>query len=110
MRKILYKRVFRELKAGLFRYVALGFLILLGMYLVVSIVGAAACIPLAKKIIDGIYPVLVSNVACGMNLAFSRKLYLMIYAMILGLYLVINCLLASRLQKITPGEMLRNRE
>lgn len=41
MQKILRKRVFRDLKENLFRYLALGLLIILGMYLIVSMVGAA---------------------------------------------------------------------
>lgn len=41
MQKILKKRVFRDLKSNAFRYFALSFLIVLGMYLIVSIVGSA---------------------------------------------------------------------
>lgn len=41
MQKILRKRVLRDLKENLFRYLALGFLIILGMYIVISLVGAA---------------------------------------------------------------------
>lgn len=41
MQKILKKRVLRDLKSNAFRYCALSFLIVLGMYLIVSIVGSA---------------------------------------------------------------------
>ena len=41
MQKILRKRVLRDLKDNLLRYLALGFLIILGMYIIVSLVGAA---------------------------------------------------------------------
>lgn len=41
MQKILGKRVLRDLKSNCFRYLALGLMIVLGMYLVVSLVGAA---------------------------------------------------------------------
>ena len=41
MQNILRKRVGREFRENLLRYLALGFLILLGMYIVVSLVGAA---------------------------------------------------------------------
>ena len=41
MQKILRRRVFRDLKQNLLRYLALGFLIILGMYMIVSLVGAA---------------------------------------------------------------------
>ena len=41
MQRILRKRIFRDLKENIFRYLALGFLIILGMYIVISLVGAA---------------------------------------------------------------------
>lgn len=41
MQKILKKRVLRDLKSNAFRYFALSSLIILGMYLIVSIVGSA---------------------------------------------------------------------
>lgn len=44
MQKILHKRVIRDLKKNIFRYLALGLLIVLGMFLVISIVGAAETI------------------------------------------------------------------
>lgn len=72
--------------------------------------GAAVCLPLAKKIMDAMYPMLISNVACGMNLAFSWQLYLGIYAGILLLYFVIDRMLIRRLNRILPAEVLKNRE
>lgn len=41
MQKILRKRILRDLRENLFRYLALGFLIILGMYMVISLVAAA---------------------------------------------------------------------
>ena len=41
MYKILKKRVFRDLKENMFRHLALGLLIILGMYIVIGLVGAA---------------------------------------------------------------------
>lgn len=73
-------------------------------------VGAAICLPLSKKAIDAMYPLLVSNVACGMNLTFSWQLYLGIYGCILILYFIINQLLVKRLDKMVPAEVLKNRE
>ena len=40
MQKILRKRVLRDLKENLFRYLALAFLIVIGMYIIVSLIGA----------------------------------------------------------------------
>lgn len=63
-------------------------------------VGAAICIPLAKFIMDRVYPYLVSNVACGINLEFNWKLYLLIYLGIILCYLIINQLLIRNVKKI----------
>ena len=41
MQKILRRRIFRDLKENKFRYLALGLLIVLGMYIVIGLVGAA---------------------------------------------------------------------
>ena len=41
MQKVLRKRIFRDFKENLPRYLALAFLLILSMYMVVSVVGAA---------------------------------------------------------------------
>ena len=41
MQKVLRKRIFRDFKENLPRYLALAFLLILRMYMVVSVVGAA---------------------------------------------------------------------
>lgn len=73
-------------------------------------VGAAITIPLAKKCMDLIYPFMVSNVAIGIDVAFSPSLYAGIYCGVLFLYLIINQLLVRRIKKIVPAEVLKNRE
>ena len=73
-------------------------------------VGAAICIPLSKKLMDMMYPALVSNVACGLDLSLTWQMYAGIYAAILILYFIINHLLVRRLGKIVPAEFLKNRE
>lgn len=73
-------------------------------------VGAALCIPLAKKIMDAIFPILVSNIACAINLDCSWQIYLMIYLSILVLYVIINQILVGRIQKMVPADVLKNRE
>jgi hypothetical protein len=37
-------------------------------------------------------------------------MYVIIFAVVIGLYLVINLVLTNRLRKITPAEVLKNRE
>ena len=44
MQKVLGKRVFRDLRENLFRYLALGFLVIIGMYIIVSLIGAGVTI------------------------------------------------------------------
>lgn len=84
-------------------------LYLSGNFFIVA-VGAAICIPLAKLAMDAMYPVMIANTACGMNLAFPWQLYVGIYAAILLLYFVINCFLTVRLRHVLPAEVLKNRE
>ncbi len=76
------------------------------------IVAASALlgIPLSKIIMDSMYPYLVSNVACGINLIFSWKMYAGLFGVILVLYFVINRVLMRRIGKILPAEVLKNRE
>ncbi|MBQ4364544.1 MAG: ABC transporter permease [Oscillospiraceae bacterium] len=78
--------------------------------LLIVAVGGLICLPLAKLVIDRIYPLFISNVACCMDITLSPKLVLMIYAAMLIIYLVINELLVFRVKRITPAEVLRNRE
>lgn len=73
-------------------------------------VGALICVPLAKKCMDLIYPAMVSNVGCGMNVAFTPGLYAIIYIGVILVYLVINRLLVGRLNKVNLAEVLKNRE
>lgn len=73
-------------------------------------VGAAICIPLSKWVMDMMYPYLISNVTCGMNLSFEWWMYVGIWLAVMVLYLFINQLLVLRLKKIVPAEVLKNRE
>ena len=92
-----------------FRMQEISKLYLNGNFYIVA-VGAAICIPAAKAAMDAVYPMLVSNIACGMNLHFTWQMYAGIYAGILGLYLVINRFLIRKLRSVTPAEVLKNRE
>lgn len=74
------------------------------------VLGAVICVPLSKWAMDAMYPMLVYNVAIGLDLAFSAQMYAGIYAGILICYFVISQLLVRRLEKITPAEVLKNRE
>lgn len=80
-----------------------------GNFYVVA-VGAAMCIPLAKKCMDLMYPLMVSNVNCGMNLYYSWQMYAIVYVGVLVLYFMINGLLTRKLNKVNLAEALKNRE
>lgn len=73
-------------------------------------VGALICIPLAKCLIDAVYPWAVANVACGLNLRFAWYFYPMIVAGILLNNWIVITLLTRRIDKISPTEVLKNRE
>ena len=72
--------------------------------------GALICIPLAKYIIDNIYPSFICNVACSMTLDFPPYLYLIIYVAVLAVYFISSAMLTRKLSRITPAEVLKNRE
>ena len=74
-------------------------------------IGALIIIPLCKLIMDYIYPrYLVSNVGVGINPSYTPEMYVIIFVVIIGLYLLINLILTGRLRKITPAVVLKNRE
>ncbi len=73
-------------------------------------VGAVITIPLSKLIMDSMYPYLISNTACGMNLHFPWYMYVMIFAGIMIFYFVVSTVLVRKIKKITPAEVLKNRE
>mgnify|MGYP004435022701 CR=1 FL=1 len=80
MQKVLQKRILRDLKKNIARYLALGFLIILSMYMVVSMI------------------------------SFPSWMYLAIFAVVLVLYFIINHLLVRKIRKMAPTEVLKNRE
>ena len=80
-----------------------------GNFYVIAL-GAAVCIPLAKKCMDLMYPLMVSNVNCGMNLHYPWQMYAIVYIAILVLYFVMNGLLTLKLKKVNLAEVLKSRE
>ncbi len=78
--------------------------------LMVVAVGGLAVIPIAKFIMDMIYPSFVANVACCMSISYKWYTYLALYCAMMLIYLLINKLLVRRISKITPAEVLKNRE
>ncbi|MDE6132306.1 MAG: ABC transporter permease [Oscillospiraceae bacterium] len=73
-------------------------------------VGAVICIPLAKLIMDKLYPSFIANVACGMNIEFPWYLYVGLFSAVMAVYFIVNTVLVNKLKKISPAEALKNRE
>lgn len=80
-----------------------------GNFFVVA-VSALVGILLAKVVMDLLFPYMVSNIACGINLTFSWQMYGGIFLSVLVLYGIINCLLMRRVNKILPAQVLKMRE
>ncbi|MBR1817120.1 MAG: FtsX-like permease family protein [Lachnospiraceae bacterium] len=80
-----------------------------GNFAIVAI-GALICIPAAKLIMNKVYPMFIPNIACTMKLSFPWYIYLSMYIGILIIYFIVNALLTRKINKITPAEVLKNRE
>ena len=73
-------------------------------------VGGIIVIPLAKLIMDKIYVLFVANVACCIKLDFPWFVYLGIYVLLLLICIGASALLVRKINRITPAEVLKNRE
>ena len=76
----------------------------------VVMAGALIGIPVAKFLIDHIFPVFISNVACPMYLEFPWYMYIGLFGGIMILYDIIALLIGLKMNKVTPAEVLKNRE
>ncbi|MBP5598870.1 MAG: ABC transporter permease [Lachnospiraceae bacterium] len=77
---------------------------------VVIMLGALISIPIAKLITDKMFPMFVSNVACGIPLSFKWYYYPIIWIAIMVFYSLVSFLLTGKLNRMTPAEVLKNRE
>ena len=80
-----------------------------GNFYVIAL-GSLICLPLSKFIMNKLFPFMIQNVSCGLNVETPIIFYVVAYIVILILYFVINTMLVSRLNKFTPAEVLKNRE
>lgn len=80
-----------------------------GNFMIIAI-GGLICIPLSKILMDAIWPYFVTNLACSMKLSFPWYLYIVIYLGLLLTYFIINHFMIRKIKKITPAEVLKNRE
>ncbi|MBQ8108202.1 MAG: hypothetical protein IJ129_05595, partial [Ruminococcus sp.] len=73
-------------------------------------IGGLVCIPAAKFIMDLIFPTFIANVSCCMDISYPWYLYVGLYCAMLIIYLLINTILMRKINKITPAQVLKNRE
>lgn len=78
--------------------------------LIVVAIGGLFVIPAAKFLMDLIYPTFVANVACCMDISYQWYAYVLLYCAMMLVYLLINKLLMRKISKITPAQVLKNRE
>jgi len=77
---------------------------------IVVMIGALIGIPVAKISIDAIFPVFIANVACSMHLEYRWYHYAMLFGGIVLCFNLISMILTGKLGKISPAEVLKNRE
>lgn len=77
---------------------------------IIVTLGALIEIPLSKMFMDKVFPVFIPNVTSGINLAFPWYAYVIIFAGVMATYFIITSILVRKLGKITPAEVLKNRE
>ena len=63
-----------------------------------------------KRIMDAMYPYLVSNVACGIDLHMAPWVYAVLYLACMLIYAIIHALLVRRIRQIPANEILKARE
>lgn len=78
--------------------------------LLTIIISGLISVPLSKLIMQPCWLLLCSNIAGGFNIHIPWYLYAGIYGLILGCYFIINGLLMIKLKKISPADILKNRE
>lgn len=77
---------------------------------IIITLGALIEIPLSKMFMDKVFQVFIPNVTSGINLAFPWYAYVIIFAGVMATYFIITSILVRKLGKITPAEVLKNRE
>lgn len=85
-----------------------------GMYLNGSLaciaLGTLVVLPLAKLSMDLCYPFLIMNVASSMDVSMPWYVLPAIYVLVMGISFAIVRVLTGKIRKITPAEVLKNRE
>lgn len=82
----------------------------LGGITITVLIGALIAIPASKLAIDRLFPWLIANTSCGMNLEFPPYLYAVIFLGVMAGCFAVNRILTCKLERISPAEVLKNRE
>lgn len=82
----------------------------LGSNFVIVAISALICVPLTEFIMKSIYPALVANRATGFDLTLDWRTYVFVYGLIFLSYFIVNIILKKKLNKISPNDVLKNRE
>ncbi len=77
---------------------------------ILILLGTLVSIPLSKILMDAMYPYLVSNVACAINLHLAPWVFLVLFLGCMLIYWFIHGLLVRKIRKIPANEILKNRE
>ena len=77
---------------------------------IMIILASVVAVPLAKWVMDSIFPSFIGNVACAIHLEFKWYLYVAIFGGILLSYEFISLLMLRKLNKVKEVEVLKNRE
>lgn len=80
-----------------------------GNFLVV-LISAIINVPLAKMCTDSIWPLMVSSMQCGFDVSLPYYIYVVVFAAIFVCYFIVSFFLMRKIKKITPAELLKNRE
>ena len=67
-------------------------------------------IPLCKLFVDKAYPLFIANTAMENDITYPCWLWIVLYAAVMGVYLVISTILMAKIKRIDPAELLKNRE
>ncbi len=82
----------------------------LGSSFYVVLAAVVFSIPISKLIINKVYPMLISNMASGMETYLSPTGYLEIIGIVMVSYFIVNSLLERHLRKVSLTEILKTRE
>lgn len=70
-------------------------------------IGLLFLLPLAKRLMDAAYPVLVANIATEMRMDFSAASYAVLYVAIILLYLILHTVLSLKFRRIGVAQILK---